>query len=287
MRLRDALKRGRELLMEKKIGSAFLDAEVILAHVISKNREFIFSHPEYELSEDELNNFFKKISLRERHYPVAYITNSKEFFSLDFFVKEGVLIPRPETELLVEEAINILRDKYGKDSLVKIADLCTGSGAIAISIAYNLKNVFCYASDITELSLEVARENAKRHNVEDRIVFLKGDLWEPFFENNIFDLDIVVSNPPYIPEKELNYLPLDVKYEPGIALNGGPDGLYFYRKIIEGSRRFLKPGGFIILEIGEKQAYEVMKIFKSKGMENLRVKKDFAGLDRVIIASLS
>lgn len=287
MRLRDALKRGRELLMEKKIESAFLDAEVILAHVISKNREFIFSHPEYELSEDELNNFFKKISLRERHYPVAYITNSKEFYSLDFFVKEGVLIPRPETEYLVEEAINIVRTNYGKDSLVKIADLCTGSGAIAISIAYNLKNVFCYASDITELSLEVARENAKRHNVEDRVVFLKGDLWEPYFENNVFDLDIVVSNPPYIPEKELNCLPLDVKYEPGIALNGGPDGLYFYRKIIEGSRNFLKPGGFIIFEIGGKQAYEVMKIFKSKGMENLRVKKDLAGLDRVIIASLS
>ncbi|MGB9813971.1 MAG: peptide chain release factor N(5)-glutamine methyltransferase [Thermovenabulum sp.] len=286
MKVRDALRRGREILKNKGIESFFLDAEVILAYVLSKDRGFLFSHPEYELRDKEVEDYFEKISLREKHYPVAYITNCKEFYSINLFVKEGVLIPRPETELVVEEAIKIISSKYEEKVLIKVADLCTGSGAIAVSIALNLKNVFCYASDISDVSLEVALENARKHKVEDKICLLKGNLWEPFYSNNIFGLDVVISNPPYIPEQDLSGLPLDVKYEPEIALNGGPDGLYFYREIIGNCRNFMKPNGYVILEIGENQAEAIKDILYKNGIGNFRVLKDYAGRDRVVVASL-
>ncbi|ADL08786.1 peptide chain release factor N(5)-glutamine methyltransferase [Thermosediminibacter oceani] len=282
MNVKEALDYGRKRLTTAGVESPSLDAEVILANVLGVRRIDLFIHPERRLCAEEIRTYRALVEKRSSRVPVAYITGSKEFFTLDFHVREGVLIPRPETEFLVEE---ILR-RISWVTKPKVVELCCGSGAVAVSVAFFKKDAVVYASDISETAGDVTLLNAVKHGVEDRVLFLKGDLWEPFEAEGLGDFDVVAANPPYIPSGEIENLPEDVKYEPRVALDGGPDGLKFYRRIIAGAPRFLKPGGSIVLEFGKDQAGQIADLLKRAGFGGIKILKDYAGLERVIAASL-
>ncbi|TYP58756.1 peptide chain release factor N(5)-glutamine methyltransferase [Thermosediminibacter litoriperuensis] len=282
MNLTEALSYGRKRLSAVGVDSPSLDAEVILAHVLGVRRIDLFIHPERRLSAEEIRTYRALVEKRCSRVPVAYITGHKEFFTLDFQVKEGVLIPRPETEFLVEEVLLRISGVAGP----KVAELCCGSGAVAVSVAFFNKSAVVYASDISETAGEVTLMNAAKYGVEDRVRFLKGDLWEPFEAEGLRGFDVVAANPPYIPSGEIENLPRDVKYEPEVALDGGPDGLEFFRRIIAGVPRFLKPGGSIVLEFGKDQAGQIADLLRREGFGGIKILKDYAGFERVIAASL-
>ena len=283
MKVREALTEGTNILAAKEIENPALDSQIILGYVLKKDRLYLLTHDDIMLSSEQADAFNKLLKLRCRHIPIAYIIGEKEFYGIKLHVKPGVLIPRPETEFAVEETLNAILDIKKP----KVADICCGSGAISVAIAANNQNVRIYASDISDISCEITRINVNSYNLQDRIFVLKGDLLEPFKENNIRDFDVIVSNPPYIPKSELANLPPDVKNEPESALNGGLDGLMFYRKIAFEAPRFLKPQGKIIFEIGWNQAEAVRKILLANGFTAISVVKDYAGFDRVISGSLN
>jgi release factor glutamine methyltransferase len=278
--IKEALLYGRRRLAAAGIQNPVLDSELILAHVLGLNRLQVIVDNKKELTGKQLALYERLLDLRRRHVPVAYITGRKEFYGLEFFVRPGVLIPRPETEFSVEEALQAIKDLRNP----RVADLCCGSGAIAVTLAVKSPGLVVYASDISETAVEVTRENAVKHRVEERVFFMRGDLWEPFEKKGIGDLDAVVSNPPYIPSGEIETLPEDVKREPVMALDGGPDGLEIYRRIISKAPAFLKAGGRIIFEIGWNQAAPVKALLEKAGFEVKKVIKDYAGLDRVVSA---
>lgn len=253
-----------------------LDAEILLAYVLNCNRLKLYTDSEKNLSVDEVQKFQNLIEKRKKNIPVAYLIRNKEFFGLNFFVNENVLIPRPDTEILTQFAIENLSGEKN------FLDLCTGSGAICISICKFVKNAKCSAVDISENALKVAKFNAEKFGVEDRIKFFCGNLFEPIAEKNF---DAIISNPPYIPTKDLKTLQAEVKNEPEIALDGGDDGLNFYREIIEKSPKFLKSGGFLAVEIGINQSEKIINLIaENKNFENAEIFKDLAGIDRVIAA---
>jgi release factor glutamine methyltransferase len=269
---------GRKKLRKVGIPNPSLDAELILSHILAIDRFKLLVDDEIKLTQEQLNNYKDLLQQRCKFIPVAYITGRKEFYGLDFYIKPGVLIPRPETEFVVDEALKAIATN--KNPL--IADLCCGSGAISVALAFNNKRAKVYASDISDVACEVARINVNLFGLENRVFLLFGDLWSPFKERNIRGFDVVVSNPPYIPEHELNKLPNDVKNEPQVALNGGVDGLDFYRKIVTDVSEFLKPGGTIIFEIGWDQGAKVKALLKDTGFCNVNIVKDYAGFDRVV-----
>lgn len=253
-----------------------LDAEILLAYVLNCNRLKLYTNSEKNLSVDEVQKFQNLIEKRKKNIPVAYLIRNKEFFGLNFFVNENVLIPRPDTEILTQFVIENLSGEKN------FLDLCTGSGAICISICKFVKNAKCSAVDISENALKVAKFNAEKFGVEDRIKFFCGNLFEPIAEKFF---DAIISNPPYIPTKDLKTLQAEVKNEPEIALDGGDDGLNFYREIIEKSPKFLKSGGFLAVEIGINQSEKIINLIaENKNFENAEIFKDLAGIDRVIAA---
>ena len=216
----------------------------------------------------------------EPYTPVQYITGQTKFCGLDFIVNEDVLIPRPETELLVETVIAF---SYQSSAFsLKILDLCTGSGCIAIPLTKNIPECKIVASDISEAALDIARLNAEKNGVCDNIKFVQSDL----FSNITGKFDIIASNPPYIAGYEFKSLQKEVLMEPHIALDGGKDGLDFYRRIISEAARYLDRGGYLIIEIGFGQKEAISKIIKDYGeLKLLEVKKDFSGIDRVVTAT--
>jgi release factor glutamine methyltransferase len=276
--VREALMMGRKKLTEAGAENPVLDSELILGHVLAKDRLKLLTHDEENLTQQQIECYDKLLVQRCQSVPVAYIIGRKEFYGLNFYIKPGVLIPRPETEFVVEEALNVIRPIENP----VIADLCFGSGAISVAIAVNHSRAKVYASDLSDIAWEVAKTNIKAHRVEDRVLLFRGDLWSPFECGNIGEFDVVVSNPPYIPTGELFTLPKDVKNEPQIALNGGPDGLEFYRRIVSKAPEFLKPCGRIILEIGWNQADNVKTLLKESEFGDIKVIKDYGSFDRVI-----
>jgi release factor glutamine methyltransferase len=276
--VREALIIGRKTLTEAGVANPVLDSELILGHILAKDRLKLLTDIEGNLTQQQIIYYQNLLALRCRNVPIAYIIGRKEFYGLNFYVKPGVLIPRPETEFVVEETLNVV-------SSIKnpiIADLCCGSGAITVTVAVYDNRAKVYATEISDIALEVARANIKAHQVEDRVFLFSGDLWTPFETRNIRDFDVVASNPPYIPTGKLSTLPKDVKNEPQIALNGGQDGLQFYRRIVSKAHRFLKPGGRIILEIGWNQADDVSLLLGKTGYRDIKIIKDYAGFDRVV-----
>ncbi len=249
------------------------------------------------------------VSRRMSGEPVQYITSRAEFMGLDFIVTKDVLIPRPETEILVSEIINSSRFpareplaghsnnnkktkfshlQYSSSREVKILDLCTGCGNIAVSLSKLIPQAEIVATDISEAALKIAEKNAVRHNVSDRIKFYKGNLFSALLVVKNPKFDIIICNPPYIKEVELPYLQKEVKVEPEIALNGGRDGLDFYRIIAKKSHRYLEKGGSILLEIGFGQRQAIEDIFSSYNIfEIYKVIKDFSGIERVMWINLS
>src|SRR6056297_1221920 len=251
------------------------DARLLLMFGLNMKYHQLIGELEKEVDKEVERNLIQKAKQVSKGTPLQYVLGSQEFYGLDFLVNESVLIPRPETEIIVEFIIN----KYkGKD--VKILDIGTGSGAIAVSLAKNLTKSCVDAIDISNNALAVAKQNAKLNMVEERINFIESNL---FSNIGSYDYDCIVSNPPYISASEMKVLPLNVTKEPKLALYGGIDGLDFYKKIINKSADFLKVEGMLIFEIGYKQGKEVSMLMQKKGFINVEIKKDFNNLDRIVL----
>lgn len=278
MVIKEALKKSIELLEENNIEESMLKAKIILANLLSKTKEYLFINEKEKLDKQVEESFFEKINELCNNVPLQYLTNSQEFYGLNFFVNNDVLIPRSDTEILVEEVIKYIKNMKNVENNIKILDMCTGSGIIAIILAKYCENVDITAVDKSEDALNVAIKNAKIHNVYEKINFIKSDM----FENLKNKYNIIVSNPPYIEREVIDTLSKDVQNEPKIALDGGVDGLDFYRIINKNVDKFLEKNGQIFLEIGFNQKNSVSHIF-SKKFDNINCIKDLNGLDRVII----
>ena len=272
----EVLRAATAQLKEGGVDSPRLDAEILLAHVLGWRRLSLYVDAEKILPLESILKFNELITRRLEKIPTAYLTGAKEFMGLSFAVNENVLIPRPETELLTEGVGEFLR---GLGNEVSFADLGTGSGAIAISILKFVKTARACAVDVSTEALKVAKFNAEKFHVEDRIEFFCGDLFAPL-KGKIFNA--VVSNPPYIPSGELESLQEEVKSEPSLALDGGEDGLEFYRRIISDAPRFLTAGGLLAVEIGINQASEIRKLFEQENFVEVTILKDLAGIERIV-----
>ena len=277
--LGEVLREAKQSLFRADIATWALDAEIILSYIMDLRKEQLITHDKMILTPKQLEAFELALNNRIEAMPVQYIIKRCEFMGMDFYVDENVLIPRPDTEILVEAAMEYVREISAKSVL----DICTGSGAIAISLAKycpSLKKIT--ASDISAKALAVAHVNATDNGVREKINFEESD----FLENIEGSFDIIVSNPPYIREADIKRLEVNVKaYEPLIALSGGEDGLFFYRKMAEESAFYLNDNGRIFLEIGYDQAEDVTEIFGRKGFKRISLLKDLAGLDRTLIFS--
>ena len=276
MKISDVLKLTAERLKNAKIESATLDAKLLLCEYLKKDKLYLIVNSQEEIEIDD--NFEVLVNRRENHEPMQYILGKAEFYGLDFNVNPNVLIPRPDTEILVERVV-----EFVKNNPYTIMDIGTGSGCIPISIAKNCKNAKLYTIDISEKATATAIENALLNNVQEKITFLNMDILQDF---PYLELDCIVSNPPYIEEYVIPTLMKDVKdYEPRIALSGGDDGLIFYRRIIKKACETLKKDGLIAFEIGYNQAQAVTKLLADSNFNKIEVIKDLAGLDRVITAT--
>ena len=268
----DALKKGIALLKEFNIPGAVTDAAVLLGNVLGCTRLHLTVHRDDALPCEKARQYFEMISRRCKNEPVSYITGTKEFMSLEFEVSPDVLIPRPDTEILVETVISALEDVVSP----KIIDMCTGSGAIGVSLAKYISGSLVTALDISAPALDIARKNAEKNGV--KVNFELHDVHLPY----IFSADAIVSNPPYICAGELDGLQRDVAdFEPRIALDGGEDGLIFYRDITKNAPSALKKGGILAFEVGMGQAEDVAEIM-SPMFDNITLVKDLAGIDRVV-----
>ncbi len=275
MQLRVALAQAAAVLEKANIEEARLDAEILLAHALGITRAQLHAHPQGQLSSAELANYRQLIERRARHEPVAYIVGHQEFYGLDLLVDSRVLIPRPETELLVEKAIEISQRRS------VVADVGTGSGAIAVSLAIHLPQVLVYATDASAGALEVAARNCRRHGVEDRVHLLQGHLLEPLPE----PVDLIAANLPYVSQAEWAQLPPEINcYEPREALDGGPDGLDRIRRLLARAGEYLRPQGAILLEIGATQGEAVVALARCHfPAARVEIARDYAGLDRVVM----
>jgi release factor glutamine methyltransferase len=248
--IKELLSVSIDYLKEKHIDSPRLTAEVLLAFQLNLNRVKLYLNLDLPLNDSEVSGYRELIRRRLLREPLQYITGVQEFWSLDFQVDPRVLIPRPETELLVEEAKERIKDAPGTGGdPFRILDLGTGSGALAVTLAKEIQGARIWATDISPEAIELARLNAEMHNTSDRIEFRQGDLWHALNDPNI-TFDLIVSNPPYVSADEYDDLQPEVRdHEPRLALDGREQGLYYIQKIIEGCTNFLKPGGWLLLEM--------------------------------------
>lgn len=280
--IKTALQRTREQFKEQGLQTPALDAEVLLSHVTGLDRTGLYREWEKPLSDEEATHYFVLTGKRLTGEPVAYLTGRREFMGLDFTVSPSVLIPRPETELLVETALTLLPPSP------TMIDVGTGSGAIAVSLASLLPDAVVYAIDLSPAALDIARLNAVRHGVGERVCFFQGDLLEPL-AGSVTDgrVDLIAANLPYIPIDDLPGLPREVRlFEPSLALDGGVDGLDLVRRLISAAPDFLKQDGYLLMEIGCCQGREVAILLKPPVWETV-IKKDLAGLDRLVVARLT
>ncbi|MBF8983745.1 peptide chain release factor N(5)-glutamine methyltransferase [Lutibacter sp. B2] len=284
MTIEEALKQAVSQMEKTTIRTPLLDAEVLLCHILQINRLYLFLNRKNHLTEEQYDAYTEFVEKRIAGVPVQYIINKQEFMALDFYVEEGVLIPRPDTEILVEYIIDWMKAKKTNEE-INIADLGVGSGAITVSLAKYIPNAKLYGVDISQKALDIATKNAKANEVQ--ITFVKGDLLEPLKELKLKGkLDVLVSNPPYIPKKDIDGLQIEVsKYEPRLALDGGEDGLNFYRRIVDEGYIYSKKGGLIALEVGHDQADDVVGLLKAKEVyTNIQKIKDLSGIERVVVA---
>lgn len=275
----ELLELGSKKLKEKSIDSYMLDAQLLLGMVLGKDKIYVITNRDKEVSHKDEKEYIALIEKRSRKMPIKYILGETEFMGFDFDVEEGVLIPRGDTEILVEELLSIINE----DEELNICDLCSGSGAIGISLAMNRKNIKVDEIDNYDIPEKVTKSNIVKHGLENRVNFIKSDLLEEAIKAEK-KYDIIVSNPPYIKACEIEGLMDDVKlYEPHVALDGGEDGLIFYRRIIEESRLTLNENGILAFEIGHDQGLDVRILMEEAGFSNVKLVKDLAGLDRVLL----
>jgi len=282
MNIRSALREAIGRLESVGVPSRALTAELLLMHALNRDRTWLYSHPEDEISPATLDKFHALIAQRADGVPTQYLTGKQEFWGLDFEVTRAVLIPRPETEHVIEVTLDRLGAER-KNAPLQIADIGTGSGCIAIALAYELPQAEIIATDISSTALEVARCNAARNNVADRVRFIGSNLFEALREESP-KFDVIVSNPPYIPLREAPQLQREVRaHEPPTALFAGDDGLAIYTPLIQDTGEFLKPRGLLVLELGHNSLHSVIQIFeKSSAWNDVRVTNDLAGIPRVI-----
>ena len=253
-----------------------LDAEVLLSYLLGQKRIFLYVHFDQPLTAEELARYREMVKRRAAGEPVAYICGEKEFMGLTFKVTPAVLVPQPDTETLVEEAIERLKGKEG----ARIADACTGSGAIALALAHYLPESSIAATEISTEALSIAKENAESLGLSERVEFRGGDLLAPLSGETF---DAIVSNPPYIPREEIAGLPREVRAEPIIALDGGADGLDFYRRLVHESAALLKDSGFLAVECGDTQAGAIAEMAVTGGFGRTEIVHDLADKDRVVV----
>ena len=275
-----ALKTAAQDLSAAGCDTPQLDAELLLAFTLNQSRTWLLTYPEIPLSSQQQKRFLALVERRRQKEPVAYIVGQKGFFGLDFLVTPGVLIPRPETELLIETALEIASGGAAESSPT-IADVGTGSGCIAVTLAKNLVHARLFAVDISTQALSIAKKNAAAHGVSNRIDFLQGNLLNPLLE----PVNMIVSNPPYISRLELqSVMPDVVQYEPDLALNGGESGLVIIEKLLSQGTTKLTAGGSILVEIGYRQGDAVKQLALANfPAAAVKIKQDLAGLDRLLV----
>lgn len=280
MEINKLLRLGVDKIKGRQYGNPILEATLLLGKLLKVDKVYIYTHGDEEVPDFVVDKFFEMIDRRKEGYPIQYIINEKEFMGLDFYVEEGVLIPRPDTEILVEYVLDYIDKVYGKEK-IDLLDIGIGSGAIGISIAYYKKNANVYGVDISDSALRVSNINKERFNLNN-VTLIKSDLFENIDKNRKFH--IIASNPPYISRRDMEILQEEVKnYEPKIALEGGLDGLDFYRRIIPESKCYLYQGGLLILEIGYDQNIQVRNMMEREGFINIKTLKDLQGFDRVVL----
>lgn len=272
------LKRATQTLSAAGCDTPRLDAEVLLTHVLGQNRAWLYAHPEHMPSPPQLTAYQSLLSRRAEREPVAYVIGHKEFFDLEFIVTPEVLIPRPETEQLVERALQWATDSSGA---LNIADVGTGSGAIAVTLAVHLPEAHVIAIDTSPATLTVAQRNAARHGVTDHLQCVQGNLLSPLAKS----LHLIVANPPYLSQAELTMAPPEVAHwEPRAALDGGPDGLAIIRQLLEMASDRLRAGGALLVEIGARQGARVLTLAHHYfSQATVEIARDYAGHDRLLV----
>lgn len=271
MTLEGAVSFGKKILEEAGIVEAALDAWYLLEYVCKIDKSYYYLHNRDEIDDEKLQEYELLVKKRAERVPLQYITGTQEFMGLKFKVNSHVLIPRQDTEILVETALGVVQPE------MKVLDLCTGSGCIIISLMHFAQDIIGVGSDISKQSLLVAKENAKANDVE--VEWIRSDV----FQNISGTFDMIVSNPPYIPTAVIDTLMPEVRdFEPFHALDGLEDGLFFYDKIVKESKEFLNTGGYLIFEIGHDQGEAVSTLMKQAGFEQIRVIRDLSGLNRVV-----
>ncbi|MEI3436551.1 MAG: peptide chain release factor N(5)-glutamine methyltransferase [Clostridia bacterium] len=280
MTISELIKKGMIELKNGNIEEPKLKARLLMQYVLNKSRQYVIVNDREELDNIKEKQYLEEIKILKKGVPIEHITHQKEFMKLSFFVDKNVLIPRQDTEILVEEVINIAK----KNNAKKILDLCTGSGAIAVSLAKYLPQAEITAIDISNEALKIAKKNAISNNVENQITFISSDMFTNLNEEKF---DIIVSNPPYIKTNVIKNLDIQVQNEPYIALDGGKDGLDFYKKIINESYQYLKYNGYLCLEIGFDQKIDVIELIENtESFTGTYSKKDLFDNDRIIVTRL-
>lgn len=273
MRYADLYAQGKRVLEKADIAEAALDARLLLEYVCKTDRTTLLAHPDREIAGNEKECFEELIAKRSSHIPLQHLTGTQDFMGLNFIVNEHVLIPRQDTEILVEEVMRNLHDG------MRVLDMCTGSGCILLSLLHYSNDTTGVGADLSEQALEVAKRNAEKTGLSERAEFVHSDLYEAIGER----FDLIVSNPPYIRTEVIETLMPEVRdHDPRMALDGMEDGLYFYREIIKKSEDYLKRGGQLFFETGHDQAQAVSALMSSHGYKGIEIKKDYAGLDRVV-----
>ena len=284
--IHELLKVTSDYLTQKGIESPRLSAEILLAHQLNLSRVKLYLNFDKPLGEEEVAGFRNLVRRRLRREPLQYITGHQEFWSLDFRVGPQVLIPRPETEVLVEQVLRLLKEEKVPDTdHPKILDLGTGCGAVAVSLALEIKSAALWATDKSEEALEIARLNAEKHGVAERVVFKRGDLWQPFEAGDI-RFDVIATNPPYVDSRVLEALPCEVRdYEPRAALDGQEGGMFYIERIILGSQDYLNPGAWVLIEMDPGQTRTAIELIEKSGLYAAweRV-KDYSHRYRVVMA---
>jgi release factor glutamine methyltransferase len=272
-----ALEGTRDALRRAGCDTPDLDAEVLLAHVLGQGRAWLYAHPKQRLDAVEAEAYASLVQRRMAHEPVAYLVGHKEFFGLDFAVTPAVLVPRPETELLIEAALELTPERRAASV---VADVGTGSGIIAVTLAVQLPGARVIATDLSPAALALAHHNAVRHGVADRVTCLQADLLAPFHE--VFDM--IVANPPYLRTDEMPIGHSPLAWEPRQALSAGPEGLQVTQRLLALAAHRLRPGGRLIVEIGAGQGHAVLDLVRAHfAHAYAHIRPDYAGLDRVLV----
>ena len=278
-KIAEAIAEGARLLGDSQVAEARRTASLLLGHALAVDRTYLLTRPDQQVEGDRFQAFIEMVTRRRAGEPLQYITGHQEFYGVDFLVTPDVLIPRPETELLVECVIDLARSMRSP----LVVDLGTGSGCIAVTLASLLRDARLIATDVSREALAVASQNAARHNLQSRIEFLEGDMLAPLAGSGLEGaIDFLASNPPYVPTRDSHLLQRELDWEPREALFGGPEGLDFYRTLLDDGHRYVKPGGYLVCEIGYTQLDRVREMIDSARWGDVIVKDDLQGIPRTL-----